>query len=66
MRVCPYFILRRALGPLLWVWVVLGAEAVHELVDEVEHAHPQRDPLLLAALQRDEQRIEAVRVLVSP
>ena len=64
--VYPYLILRRALRPLLRVWIVLGAEAVHELVDEVEHAHAQRDPLLLAALQRDEQRVEAVRVLVGP
>ena len=66
LRVYPHLVLRRALGPLLRVRVVLGAEAVHELVDEVEHAHAQRDPLLLAALQRDEQRVEAVRVLVGP
>ena len=45
---------------------MLGAEAVHELVDEVEDAHAQRDALLLTAPQGDEQRVEAVRVLVSP
>ena len=61
-----HLVLGRALGPLLGLGVVLGAEAVHQLVHEVEHAHPQRDPLLLAALQRDEQRVEAVRVLVRP
>ena len=61
-----HLVFGRALGPLLGLGVVLGAEAVHQLVHEVEHAHPQRDPLLLAALQRDEERVEAVRVLVRP
>ena len=66
LRFVHYLVLRRAVRPLLGVGVVLGSEAVHELVDEVEHAHAQRDPLLLAALQRYEQRVEAVGVLVSP
>ena len=43
---------------------MLGAEGVHHLVHEVEDAHPQRDPLLLARLEADEERVEGVRVLV--
>ena len=66
LSVFSHLVLRRALWPLLGLRVVLGAEAVHELVDEVEDAHAQRDALLLAALQGYEQRVEAVRVLVSP
>ena len=66
LSVFSHLVLRRALWPLLGLRVVLGAEAVHELVDEVEDAHAQRDALLLTAPQGDEQRVEAVRVLVSP
>ena len=57
-------ILGRALRILTGIGIVLGAETVHHLMDQIEHAHPQRDPLLLRALQTDEERVERVGVLV--
>ncbi len=57
-------VLWRACRILRRVRVVLGAEAVHHLVHQVEHAHAQGDAVLLGALQADEESVEAVRVLV--
>ena len=39
-------------------------ESVHELVDEVEHRHLERDPGLLLRLHADEEAVEAVRLSV--
>ena len=49
-----------ALGSLRLVRVVLGSKCVHQLVDEVEDGHPQRDPALLERLHADKQTVEAV------
>ena len=37
---------------------------MHELVDEVEHRHLERDPGLLLRLHADEEAVEAVRLSV--
>ena len=39
-------------------------EGVHELVDQVEDGHLERDPALLPGLHADEQAVEAVRLPV--
>ena len=54
-----------ALCPLHRVRVVLGPECVHQLVDQVEHGHPEGDPALLQRLHADEQTVEAVRFPVN-
>ena len=54
-----------ALRLLLLVRVVLGSKCVHQLVDEVEDGHPQRDPALLERLHADKQTVEAVRFPVN-
>ena len=39
-------------------------EGVHELVDQVEDGHLERDPALLLGLHADEQAVEAVGLSV--
>ena len=39
-------------------------EGVHQLVDQVEDGHLERDPALLLGLHADEQAVEAVRLTV--
>ena len=37
-------------------------EGVHQLVDQVENGHLERDPALLLGLHTDKQAVEAVRL----
>ena len=39
-------------------------EGVHQLVDQVEDGHLERDPALLLGLHADEQTVEAVGLTV--
>ena len=54
-----------ALCPLRLLRVVLSSKSVHQLVDQVQHGHPQGDPALLERLHADKQTVEAVRFPVN-
>ena len=45
---------------------MLGPEGVHQLVDQVEHGHPERDARLLLAAGAHEEGVEAVRLEGGP
>ena len=56
---------RSALSSLRHLGVMFSTECVHQLVNQVEHRHLERNPALLLRLHTDEQTVETVGLAIN-